>query len=413
MRSTANLQTPVGQAVVFFGLSLLTLVTQAAQLPTGAELHIRLTSKISSADIKPGAPVTAVLIAPVVEDGQIILPPGAQLTGDVKAVQSAAADPQKAPTLQLDFKHIAFGSERENLAARVSAVDNAKETVDENGVITGSPSSQTYTSRLNRGIEKMSGSDRLSGLAGILETAKKVLVSDTDPDISYDAGVEMTLKTTSALNVTRPSAGVAAEVQAIPNDAALAGLVSHMPLRAMATDRRPSDITNLLFIGTEEELASAFEAAGWSTAARLNGLSKFQTARAMIEQRGYKEAPVSVLLIDGRPPDLVYQKQNDTFDARHHVRVWRQAGAFEGRPIWVCTATHDIGISYSEREGTFIHRIDSNVDDERAKVVNDLIFERKVGSLALVPRDTVPANAQNATGDPLHTDGQVAVIVLR
>jgi len=81
--------------------------------------------------------------------------------------------------------------------------------------------------------------------------------------------------------------------------------------------------------------------------------------------------------------------------------------------VWVCAATHDIGISYSEREGTFIHRIDSNIDDERAKVVNDLIFERKVGSLALVPRDQVPADAENATGDPLHTDGQVAVIVLR
>jgi hypothetical protein len=185
-----------------------------------------------------------------------------------------------------------------------------------------------------------------------------------------------------------------------------------MPLRAMATDRRPSDLTNILFVGTQEQLAAAFEAAGWSTAARLNGLSKFATAIAMIEQRGYKEAPVSVLLIDGRPPDLVYQKQTNTFDSRHHLRIWRQPGTFNGRPIWVCAATHDIGISYSEREATFIHRIDPNIDDERAKVVNDLIFARNVDSLALVPRDNVPPDAFNATGDPLHTDGQVAVIVI-
>jgi hypothetical protein len=397
----------------FILAAALSVGASAAHIPGGTDLHIRLTSKISSADARPGAPVTAILIAPVIENGQIVLPPGAQLTGDVKAVQSAAADPQKAPTLELDFSHIAFDSERDALSAHVSAVDNAKETVDEKGVITGIPSSQTYTSRINRGIEKMSGSDRLSGLAGILESAKKVLVADADPDIAYDAGVEMTLKTTAVLNVTRPSAGVAADVQPISNDSALAALVSNMPLRAMSTERRPSDIANVLFIGSEEQLALAFEAAGWSTAARLNGLSKFQTARAMIEQRGYKEAPVSVLLIDGRPPDLVYQKQNDTFDARHHLRIWRRPGTFEGRPIWVCTATHDIGISYSEREGTFIHRIDSNIDDERAKVVNDLILERKIGKLALVARDAVPADATNATGDPLHSDGKVAVIVLR
>jgi LssY C-terminus len=385
----------------------------AASVPIGTELHIRLTNRISSADAKEGAPVGAVLIAPVVVGGQIILPPGAQLTGVMKGVQSAAADPKKAPALELEFKRITFETERDDLAARVSGVDNAKEHVDDKGMITGTPASQMYTARMNRGIEKMSGNDRLSGLAGILETAKKVLVSDADPDIAYDAGVEMTLTTTAVLNVARPSAGVATEVRAIPNDAALASLVSHLPLRALATDRRPSDITNLVFIGSQEKLTSAFQAAGWSTAAQLNGLSKFATTLAMIEQRGYKEAPVSVLLIDGRPPDLVYQKQNNTFDGRHHVRIWRRPGDFDGQAVWVCTATHDIGISYSDREGTFIHRIDPNIDGERAKVVNDLIFERKLDSLALVARDGIPADAQNATGDPLHTDGQVAMVRLR
>jgi hypothetical protein len=385
----------------------------AAQVPSGTVLHIRLTSRISSAEAKVGTPVTAALIAPVVEEGKIILPPGAQLTGSVKSVQSAATDPQKAPTLALEFKQISFDTERIAFSARVAKVDNAKEKVDESGVISGVPASQTNTARINRGIEKMSGNERFSSLAGILGAAKKVLVTDTDPEITYDAGVEMDLTLTADLTVARPSAGIAAEVQPIPNDSALAGLVSRMPVRATATDGRPSDLTNIVFIGTEEQLAAAFESAGWSTAAQLNSRSKFTTAMAMIEQRGYKEAPVSVLLVDGRPPDLVYQKQNNTFDARHHLRIWRQTGSFGGRETWVCAATHDIGISYSERESTFIHRIDSNIDDERAKVVNDLIFAQRVGNLALVKRGTVPADASNATGDPLHTDGQMAVIVLR
>ena len=389
------------------------VVIQAAEVPAGASLSVRLTSRISSADAKPGAPVTAVLLAPLIQGGRFILPPGAELTGVVKAVQSAAADPQKPPTLDLEFKRISFDAEHDTFTARVTAVDNAKEKVDEKGVITGTASSQTYTARMDRGIEKMSGNDRLSGLAGILEGVKKVLVQNADPEITYPAGVEMTLKTTAAFHVARPSAGVAGEVQPIADGAALAALVASMPLRALATDRRPSDITNLLLVGTEEQLVSAFETAGWSTAAKLNRLSEFQTALAMIEQRGYKEAPVSILLVDGRPPDMVYQKQNDTFDARHHVRIWRRPGTFDGRPVWLCTATHDIGISYSDQEHTFIHRIDSNIDAERAKVVNDLIFEKKVSGLALVARDGVPADAHNATGDALHTDGQVAVIILR
>jgi hypothetical protein len=404
MRSVIN---TIFLAVVFVTAAL------AIQIPTGADLHLRLTARISSADAKPGASVTAVLIAPVVLDGAVVLPPGAEITGTVRSVQAAAVDPKQPPTLQLEFKRIAFESEREPLSARVLSVDNAKEKVDARGVIIGTPASQTYTARMNRGIEKMSGNDKLSGLAGILEAAKKVLVSDADPDITFDAGVELVARTTAPLNIAHPSAGVAGDVRGIPNETALAALVRAMPLRALSTDRIPSDLTNLVLIGTEQQVASAFEAAGWSTAAKLSRLSKFETAMAVIEQRGFKEAPVSVLLIDGRPPDLVYQKQNDTFEARHHVRIWRRPGSFNGQPVWVCAATHDIAISYSEKEGTFIHRIDPNIDDERAKVVDDLIFERKVAGLALVVRDTVPVDAINATGDPEHTDGRMAVMILQ
>jgi hypothetical protein len=392
---------------------LLAACSYAAQVPAGTELHIRLTAKVSSADAKAGDEVKAVLIAPVVVNGQIVLPPGAEISGTVKAAQSAAADPAKPPTLELDFKQVRFASERDALSAKVAGVDNAKEKVDNQGVITGTPSTKTYTGEINHGLEKMSDSDRFSGLAGLLQAAKKVLVSDTDPNIMYDSGVELTLKTSAMLQVRRPSAGVAAEVGAIAATGQLADLVAQLPVRAMATDGRPSDLTNIAFVATEEQLRAAFAAAGWSTAARLNGVTKFETARALIEQQAYKEAPVSVLLVDGRPPDLVFQKQNDTFAARHHLRIWRQRGTFEGKPVWVCAATHDVGISFSERDQTFIHRIDSNVDNERAKVVNDLVFAEKVAELALASREAIPADAHNATGDALHTDGLMAVMVLR
>jgi hypothetical protein len=75
----------------------------------------------------------------------------------------------------------------------------------------------------------------------------------------------------------------------------------------------------------------------------------------------------------------------------------------------VCSATHDTGIDYSEQDRTFIHKIDSQIDRERAKVVNDLLFTGLVRGLSLVGRD-IPAGLSNATGDSLQTDGSLAVI---
>ena len=120
-----------------------------------------------------------------------------------------------------------------------------------------------------------------------------------------------------------------------------------------------------------------------------------------------------MLLLDGQPPDLVWQKQNNTFSQRHHLRIWRRPGDYDGKPIWVCSATHDTGIDFSPQDHTFIHKIDSDIDKERAKVVNDLLFTNTVKSLALVERAQVPRDAQNATGDKLVTDGQMAVLLFQ
>jgi hypothetical protein len=86
---------------------------------------------------------------------------------------------------------------------------------------------------------------------------------------------------------------------------------------------------------------------------------------------------------------------------------------YEGRPVWVIAATHDTGISFSEGNRTFIHRIDSAIDREREKVANDLIYTGHVASMLLVSRSGIPQNAENATGDALVTDGKIAVLVLQ
>jgi hypothetical protein len=79
-------------------------------------------------------------------------------------------------------------------------------------------------------------------------------------------------------------------------------------------------------------------------------------------------------------------------------------------PVWVAAATHDISITLSPANYSFTHGIDPNIDAERSKVVNDLLFTGRVKAIALVDRPDMPKDASNATGDPLATDGKQAVL---
>src|SRR5450432_2678358 len=57
------------------------------QLSPGAQLHIRLTTPISSYSSRTGDQVDAVLIAPVVANGDIVFPAGSVVSGKLKSVQ--------------------------------------------------------------------------------------------------------------------------------------------------------------------------------------------------------------------------------------------------------------------------------------------------------------------------------------
>lgn len=383
----------------------------AARIPAGTEIGVRLTVKAAS-DGKEQTPVTAVVIAPVVADGSIAIAPGAELTGTVKLAK--AATDKDAAQLQLVFTGIRRGAAHAPVSAMVSGVDNARESVDAQGVINGIAPDATLSARINQGIGKLEQNDRFAGLAGILQATKQGLkIEDANPNIDYDAGTELTVRLTQALD-WRENGPATVSLAAFPNETGLIALVNRQPFRTF-TDQteRPSDLTNLMFVATEEELKRAFDKAGWSSAERLSTQSKLETARAIIEARGYKEGPMSVLLLDNRAPDLSYQKGNNTFAQRHHLRIFRRPETFDGKPVWVCSATHDIAIDYSDRDRTFIHRIDPNIDAERAKVVSDLLYSGAVRSLALVDRPELPMDASNATGDPLRTDGRMAVLLLQ
>ncbi len=379
----------------------------AARIPSGTNIQIRLTTEINSSTAKVGDVIQAMVIAPVVVDGRVAMGAGGTVTGHVKEV-TAAVNPDDQAVLALTFDGIGdAGGKRVSIAAKLSAVDDARESVDADGRIQGIVASKTGSGRLDQGINKVA--EKYPSFAELLGTVKQAVLKDTDANIDYKAGVEMTIALTKPLDWT--GSVKMPDIASIEPQDELLRLVIQEPYRTMTQkDRRPSDITSLMFLGSREQIEDAFKKAGWSAAAKLNDQSKLETFRAMAEMRGYQEAPVSVLLLDGRAPDLVFEKINDTFAARHHLRIWQRPGTFNGKYIWVCSATHDTGISFSDENRTFIHKIDPQIDLERAKVINDLLLTGLVRGLSLVERPSLPQDMSNATGDALKTDGSMAVV---
>lgn len=391
------------------GVILLALagLAAAAKVPSGTQLEIRLASALNSSTAKAGQAFDALVIAPVLVDGQIAVAAGVKVAGHIQEVK-AAVKPEDQAVLALAFEKLSDASGKHAaLAARLVSVDNARESVDKDGRILGIIASQTGSGRLDQGIQKVT--EKYPGLGDVLQAVKGAVVKETDANIDYEAGVEMTIELTKALEWTGDASGP--NVQPLEPQDELAALVNGEPFRTQALKpARDSDLTNLMFLGSRQDLEQAFQKAGWWPADQLNAKSKLETFRAMTEQRGYREAPVSILMLDGKPPDLAFEKLTDTFNARHHLRIWHRPETFHGKEVWVCSATHDTGIDFSEENRTFIHKIDSNIDHERAKVVNDLLFTGLVQGLSLVDRPQVPMDAHNATGDKLQTDGRMAVL---
>jgi hypothetical protein len=392
-------------------LGLWIVVPSGAEIPVGTEIQVRLKTKVSSSDSGAGDPIEAVLIAPVQIKERTVLPAGLVIRGCIRGL-SRIDETHPRAIVELAFHAVPDNTGKEiRLPVQLVGVDNARETIDETGRITGILASETLASRLDQQLQKLNS--RLGGLGALLMQAKGTFMGETNPHIGYPPGVELTLKFTQAAAVG--SGLLPAEHPPVPEiepQDALGALVNAQPFRTQSErPSKDSDITNLMFLGSQEQLAEAFTKAGWSEADPLTGKSKLETIRAVVENRGYSSAPVSILLLEGNRPDLVFQKQNNTFAKRHHLRIWRRPGDYQGRPVWISAATHDIGIEFSAQNKTFIHKIDPNIDLERAKVRMDLLFTGSVKGHSMVDRPGIPNESQNATGDKLLTDGKLAVFM--
>jgi hypothetical protein len=395
--------------------SLLPVLSIIAQMvvPSGAHLRIRLNQPVGSWSSAVGTAVSAALIAPVIVNGRVALPVGSTVAGRIESITRVGLGIRhERASLGLEFTSLTSPQHwSANLHTRVREVENARERVFSNGMIQGVRATSSISYRVS-GYMKMVMLWYFH--AELAEWAVKSLVVQLpEPEIYYAAGTELTVDLTEPIEV--PIVESSDErASALPEGqrAGLQLLINAMPMRATDPEsNRPSDVTNVLLVGSAARIADAFRAAGWSAAGPLSMRSRIAYIRAAAEVHGYS-APMNDLLLNGAHADMCWQKGLNDVSKRHHVRLWKQPGLWHGQQLWLAAATHDVNFAFLRPGRTFAHRIDSNVDEEREKVVYDLAYTSCATPVAWLDRASAPRDAQNGTGDRFVTDTRIAVVTV-
>lgn len=378
-----------------------------ADVPEYARIWVRLTKPVPSKESRCGEKLAGVVIAPAVSGGRIVLSPGTKVEGTLLSVRSAktgSCGPKRcwnSPTFcrrTEGSQDLPLGSSRWTTRGRRS--------------ITAASSACPFPTR-----RWAAGPSGCAGSASCCRASPRGLRLSThaynltlSPEIDFKEGTELILRVAvpEKLNTKAPQRGW----REIPASKALVELVRRQPLRVKTPSGEDSDIVNLMFIGSQEDLETGFGMAGWVEARSLGVKTGLITALQALRRSGYSEAPFSLLQLEGKDPDYEYQEDLNTVAKRHHFRVFRRPDTYHGQSVSVASATHDIGIGMGRRATQWYHLIDPEIDEERQKIADDLLFTGLATGYTLVDRPEAPRRAAKATGDELHTDGRMMVLHL-
>jgi LssY C-terminus len=385
-----------------------------ADLAPGQTLSIRISGPVYSEHSRTGDPVEGTVTYPLCKDGenitcpegQLVVPPGTRVEATVLFAQKAPSKYSR-PRLVLDFSNIIHADGTKSpLYARVIDVDNARETVRNNEIIgIVQPHASTKTGLVLAGLGMI---NPIAGYA--IKGVSTVYGLSLRREILFPAGTDLQVQVVRPSMLKKKDTWSGWPVLSV--DDKLQAIVKAAPTRVYTKDNKPSDLTNLMFIGSQQQVEAAFKEAGWFETDSLSVGSALKTVGATIRSSGYQEAPVSLLTINGKAPDLIFQKSLDTFAKRHHIRIWKQPVTWNGREVWVGAATHDIDISTARAHTKWGHRIDPHVDREREWIETDLLYAGTATSYALVDRPHVPKTTTNGTGDIITTDAQLSIVEL-
>jgi hypothetical protein len=383
-------------------------------VPAASRLSVRLLQPLSSRTAKQGLEVRAVLISPAVYEGAVLIPQGSEVDGKIVEAHGVGwGVKHETAALTVHFDSLKLPDGRLlPVDGRVFEVENARESVTQGGKIEGVRATGTVGHSAENRIAALAQIDPIAYL--FTGTSGPAVLGFAESEILYNAGTELIIEFNKPVITSQeypprvPELNLA-EQQAVP----FKSMLQDLPYRTRTQGtNKPSDVTNLVFVGTPGAVRRAFEAAGWSSADVLDAASTFHTLKTLTGNQAYSQAPMSVLLLDEQPPLFTLQKSTNTFSSRHHVRVFATGETFDGKTVLTASSTQDIAIAFSSRQKTFIHVIDQDIDNERSKVTNDLGFTGCVDGIDLFPRPWVPRDTYNSTGDRLVTDGSATVLFM-
>ena len=378
-----------------------------ADVPVGTEIWVRLAEPIHTKRSRSGDKLAGVVIAPARDGDRVVLEPHTKVEGTLLLARPARNRFTRAE-VAIDFTNFRHADgAMTRIPTRVLEVDNARETVN-HGRILGVPFPNEAVGRWTMGLRGLGFV--MPGVAEGLRWSTHAYNATLGREIDYPAGTELLLRVSVPDNLkTKAPQKDWNEIKPTPE---LIKLVRAQPHRVKTPSGEDSDITNLMFIGHAEDLEAGFRAAGWLEAKSLGVKSGALTVFAAMRRSGYEQAPFARLLLDGKEPDYEYQKDLNTVAKRHHFRVCRRPDTYQGQPVWIASATHDIGIGMGRAGTEWYHLIDPEIDKERQKVADDLLFTGAATGYSLIDRPDAPRKASNATGDELRTDGRMMVLHL-
>jgi len=179
----------------------------------------------------------------------------------------------------------------------------------------------------------------------------------------------------------------------------------------------PGDLVNFVLIGDQDQVTSAFKAAGWVVADKTTQDAVVGAIVATLSKQIYVAVPMSTLYLFGRAQDFGFARAQavQVAEQRDHFRIWQ--APFKGpqdQPLWAGAGTHDIGIERDQRTPDSItHKIDPDVDKERDFIGATLQQAGWVQAMSYMDRPNAIKQTFTATGGEIKSDGRVLVILLK
>jgi LssY C-terminus len=399
--------------ILFFCVSYLPPILACDQVPAGEDFRIRLLDPVSSYSSKTGASVRGILIESPRCAGVAVFPLGTLVEGQLKSRHKVGMGfRHETAALDLQFDRLSpKDAPPVAIQTTLMEVDNARELVKK-GVVLGIRSTDTLQGIMTTRVIHLPAWNPYSYWT--LAIRRLLFPSFPEPEIYLPPGTDLRLRLAAPLQVESRFSPVTADQEFAESDAnSFDAKALLLPDRSRTAKGRDSDVVNLEFIGSREQVEKAFTAAGWNGSDPVSAQSVFRVFHAFISQSNYPRSPVSRQLLDGKPSDLVWEKSFDSYAKREHLRIWSAPDTWQGQPVWLGSAIRETGAVLSFRRMRFVHRLDIDLDAERRGVIRDLRVVGCVDAVHTASRPAMAGLSESATDDKMRTDGGMAVVQLK